>query len=109
MVETKAVVTYADLLETATKMTTLHRILTPLIESGLIVAFSGGVDSSFLLWAAVEAFKSSESLRKTGRVLALLAVSPSIPVWEIDEAKQFAKAIGAELCVIDSQELAQEA
>ncbi|MDX1837269.1 ATP-dependent sacrificial sulfur transferase LarE [Legionella taurinensis] len=109
MRETKAVMTYAGLLETATKMTALHRILTPLIEGGLMVAFSGGVDSSFLLWAAVEALNSSEALRKTGRVLAVLAVSPSIPAWEIDEAKQFAKAIEAALCVIDSQELAQDA
>lgn len=109
MIDTKATITYSDLLATEGKLAILHRILTPLIEGGLIVAFSGGVDSSFLLWPAVESLKSSPSLKNKGRVLALLTISPSLPAWEIDEAKQFAKVIEAELCIIDSQELHQEA
>ena len=38
--------------ETARKFESLRELLRPLLRDGLIVAFSGGVDSAFLLWAA---------------------------------------------------------
>ena len=46
----------------------------------LAIAFSGGVDSAFLLHAASEALGD--------RILALTIDSPYIPDWEIEEAKK---------------------
>ena len=60
---------------------------------GLAVAFSGGVDSAFLLYA------SSEALGR--KVLALTVKSPYIPDWEIDEARKIADEKGIEHHVID--------
>lgn len=50
-----------------------------------VVAFSGGVDSTFLLKAAKEALGD--------RVMAITIVSPYIPQWEIEEAKELIKDI----------------
>jgi len=47
------------------------------------VAFSGGVDSTFLLHTAREVLKD--------KLIALTAVSPYIPKWEVEEAKVFTK------------------
>ena len=60
---------------------------------GLAVAFSGGVDSVFLLHAAHQALGK--------KVLALTVNSPYIPDWEIDEAKQIARDKGIEHHIID--------
>jgi uncharacterized protein len=51
------------------------------------IAFSGGVDSTFLLASAVEALGKEN-------VLAITAVSPYIPQWEIDEAIAYAHQLG---------------
>ncbi len=87
----KTIILYSYLVETAPKIALLNEILTPLLDDGLIIAFSGGVDSSFLLWAAIESLKLSNADEKKGRVLAMLAVSPSIPAWEIQDAKAFSE------------------
>jgi uncharacterized protein len=52
----------------------------------VVVAFSGGVDSTFLLKAAKEALGD--------KAAALTVVSPYIPKWEIEEAKELVKEIG---------------
>lgn len=52
----------------------------------VVVAFSGGVDSTFLLKAAKEALGE--------KAAALTVVSPYIPRWEIQEAKELVKEIG---------------
>ncbi|MBV7274716.1 ATP-dependent sacrificial sulfur transferase LarE [Clostridium sp. PL3] len=52
----------------------------------VVVAFSGGVDSTFLLRAAKEALGD--------KVAALTIVAPYIPRWEVSEAKELVKKIG---------------
>ncbi|MCU0298324.1 MAG: ATP-dependent sacrificial sulfur transferase LarE [Candidatus Nanopelagicales bacterium] len=55
---------------------------------GLLVAFSAGVDSAFLLAAALRALPAD-------RVLAVTAVSPSLPAAELVYARDFAALVGA--------------
>lgn len=100
---------FNHLIKTLPKIFLLKNILTPLLEEGLVIAFSGGGDSSFLLWAAVETLKFMGTHDKQGRLLALLAVSPSIPAWEVQEAKKFAEWAHVDFLIVDSQELKQEA
>ncbi len=61
------------------------------------VAFSGGVDSTFLLNAAKEALGD--------KVIAVTARSLSFPTRELNEAKVFASQISIEHLVVDSEEL----
>ncbi|MHC4779917.1 MAG: asparagine synthase-related protein, partial [Planctomycetota bacterium] len=65
-------------------------------SDGVLVAFSGGVDSSLLLAAAVEA-QGNRGLAVTGR-------SPSIPPAEIESARAFAASIGAPHRIVDTDE-----
>jgi len=64
----------------------------------LLVAFSGGVDSTFLLQAAVDVLG-------VDRVLAVTGVSDSLAPSERDEAIQLAARIGALHRLIDTREL----
>lgn len=68
---------------------------------GLLVAFSGGVDSAVLLQAAVETLGT--------RALGVIADSPSLPRAELQQARELAGAMGARLRVVSTQELEQEA
>jgi uncharacterized protein len=52
----------------------------------VLVAFSGGVDSTFLLKAAKDALGDNAA--------AVTVNSPYIPSWEIEEAKEFTKKMG---------------
>jgi len=65
----------------------------------VVVAFSAGVDSTFLLALAV---------RVLGRenVLAVMGVSPSLASREREAGRRLARAIGAELLEIETGELA---
>jgi uncharacterized protein len=72
----------------------LERLLTALerlVPDGLIVAFSGGLDSAFLLWAAQRA-----SHRVGGRVLALTTVSDSLSTVDREDAIRFAQSLNVE-------------
>ena len=82
------------------KYSALREALRPKLQRGLIVAFSGGVDSSFLLWSAEQERQASG-----GRLLAVTAVSDSLPQVEKDDAEQFARAIGVEQRWENSNEL----
>lgn len=65
----------------------------------VVVAFSGGVDSTFLLKAAVDALGA-------GNVLAVTADSETYPSSELEEAKSLALHIGVKHIVIETSELA---
>jgi pyridinium-3,5-biscarboxylic acid mononucleotide sulfurtransferase len=77
----------------------LHRLRSLLgeLESAL-VAFSGGVDSTFLLRVAHEVLGS--------RCLALTTVSPTTPADDLEEARTLAAALGIEHVIVDTNELA---
>ncbi|MDP5183091.1 ATP-dependent sacrificial sulfur transferase LarE [Blastococcus sp. BMG 814] len=67
------------------RLADLDALLRPL--PGVLVAFSGGVDSGVLLAAAVRALG-------TGRVVAATAVSASLPAGELAGAGEFAASLG---------------
>ena len=64
----------------------------------VVVAFSGGVDSTFLLKAAVETLGREN-------VLAITANSETYPLKELEEATELAALIGAKHEVIHTSEL----
>jgi len=65
---------------------------------GVVVGFSGGVDSTLLLALAVETLGR-------GRVLAAMGVSPSLPARERQAGRRIAEGLGAELVEIDTAEM----
>lgn len=90
---------YARRVEThATRLAALERLLGSFPD--LVVAFSGGVDSSVLLHAAVGALGP--------RVSALIGDSPSLPRRELAEAEAFARGLGVRLERLATGELAEE-
>lgn len=58
------------------------------------VAFSGGVDSSFLCYAAAQALGS--------KALAITLITPMLPQFEIDDAKIFAQKIGIKHILVNT-------
>lgn len=67
----------------------------------VIVCYSGGIDSAFLLAVATKELGAC--------AIALTAVSPSLPERELEEAKRFAVEIGADHRLVDSHELERPA
>lgn len=64
----------------------------------VVVAYSGGVDSSYLLKAAVDTLGEEN-------VLACISIGPSEPGNMCEKARKTAQDIGAELVVVESGEL----
>jgi uncharacterized protein len=62
-----------------------------------LVAFSGGVDSTFLLRVAHDVLGE--------RCVALTTVSPTTPAEDVEEAKRFASTLGVEHALVDANEL----
>ena len=80
----------------AEKQQKLTEILTAC--DSVVVAFSGGVDSTYLLQAAVDTLGAD-------RVVALTATSPTYPTWEYDQSVALARRFGVRQIVIESNEL----
>ncbi|HIT76854.1 MAG TPA: ExsB family transcriptional regulator [Candidatus Avipropionibacterium avicola] len=68
---------------------------------GVVVAFSGGADSAFLLAAAVQALGPE-------RVMAATAISDSLPEWERGPAAAFAAELGVTHRLVDTHEMERE-
>jgi len=65
----------------------------------VVIAYSGGVDSTFLLKVAVDTLGAEN-------VLACISVGPSEPANQLQRAAEVAKSIGAELQIVEANELA---
>lgn len=63
----------------------------------VVVAFSGGIDSTVLLRAARDALGD--------RAVALTAISESFAPWELEDARSLAAGMGARLIEVESREM----
>jgi len=77
------------------KLSELHRIIGGM-ESA-IVAFSAGVDSTFVAAAAADVLGD--------RAIAVTGVSPSIPVAEVEEAKSLAAQLNIRHVLLTTSEM----
>jgi len=82
-------------MELAAKLERLHGLLAELPSA--LVAFSGGVDSSFLLRVARDVLGE--------RVTALTTLSPTTPTEDVEEARRLAAALGIDHVLVDANEL----
>ncbi|MFN3198611.1 MAG: ATP-dependent sacrificial sulfur transferase LarE [Bradymonadia bacterium] len=82
-----------------TPLTTKHQHLRRLLKEmgDVLIAYSGGVDSAFLLHEAVQVLGD--------RAVALTARSGSYPPWELEEARTLAEQMGARMIEVDSFEM----
>jgi uncharacterized protein len=70
----------------AEKFDALRRDLAVRVREGALVAFSGGMDSAFLLWAA-----HAVRIEEGGKVVALTTTSPSTPARDKEDATHFTR------------------
>ena len=84
------------------KLASLLAALRGYLAEGAVVAFSGGVDSAFLLWAAAQAKGPA------ARLVALTTSSASTPDPDLEDARSFAASLGVEHLFVESRELDRE-
>ena len=77
------------------KISELRRLLSSYEQ--VLVCFSGGVDSSYLLAEAVRSLN--------GGAVAFTAVSPSLASWEGEEAAGLARRLGARHLLVETHEV----
>ena len=82
------------------KYGSLRRFIMDKGREGVIVAFSGGVDSSTLAYVCHEILGD--------KAVAITAVSPTYPPGEVEDAKRIAKEIGIRHMLIETNELSNE-
>ena len=82
------------------KYGSLRRFIMDKGREGVIVAFSGGVDSSTLAYVCHEILGD--------KAVAVTAVSPTYPLGEVEDAKRIAKEIGIRHIFIETNELSNE-
>lgn len=84
--------------ESAVVQDKLARLRAHLAELGsVLVCYSGGVDSAFVLAVAHEVLGP--------KAIGMTAISPSLPPRERDEAVEIAKMIGADHRLVESREM----
>ena len=81
------------------KMELLEEELARRVVEGALVAFSGGLDSAFLLFVAHQAAE-----RVGGRIMALTTTSPSTPEQDKNDALAFTQRLGVEHVWRESRE-----
>ncbi len=77
------------------KYLNLQKVLRDL--GSVVVAFSGGVDSTVVLKVAVDVLGESAK--------AIIAASPTLPASELEDAHRLCEAIGIELQVVETDQL----
>ena len=85
-------------MEVTGKYDILKAILSEMGE--VVVAYSGGVDSAFLLKVAHDVLGD--------KAYGVLAISPTYPSREFEKAKETAALIGARIKIIETNELEEE-
>lgn len=79
------------------KLEKLKSFITEKGREGVVIAFSGGVDSSTLAAVSFEVLG--------GKAVAVIANSPTYTPEELEDAKKIAKDIGIKMFVIETNEL----
>ena len=83
------------------KLNRLLDVMKEYINTGVIITFSGGVDSAFLLWAAYKVIQENPD----GKVYALTTNSASMPMQDKEDAERFTKQFNIEHIWRESREM----